>query len=52
MEHEEVLEIAEQYWAKLHGEYSNWNPIDGRDALYPEDIDKEDPWQFKNFRVV
>jgi len=23
-----------------------------RERLFPEDIDKNDPWQFKNVRVV
>jgi homospermidine synthase len=52
MDFEEVLKIGEMYWGKLVGEYSDWNPIKGRGELFPEDIDKEDPWQFKNFRVV
>lgn len=52
MDFEEVLTIAEPYWGTLVGEYSQWNPIDGRNSLFPEDIDADDPWQFKNFRVI
>lgn len=52
MDFEEVLAIAEPYWGKLVGEYSQWNPVAGRNALFPEDIDIDDPWQFKNFRVL
>lgn len=52
MDFKEVLAIAEPYWGKLVGEYSDWNPIAGRNGLFPEDIDVDDPWQFKNFRVV
>jgi homospermidine synthase len=52
MDFEEVLEIGKLYWGELVGEYSDWNPITGRNTLFPEDIDEEDPWQFKNFRVI
>ena len=51
MNFEEVLAIAQPYWGTLVGKYSDWTPIDGRNELFPEDIDIEDPWQFKNFRV-
>lgn len=52
MDFREVLDIAEQYWRPIVGEYGGWNPIDGRNSLFPEHIDSEDPWQFKNLRVV
>ena len=34
------------------GAYSDWTPLDGRPWLFDEDLDRDDPWQFKNFRVV
>jgi homospermidine synthase len=34
------------------GVYSDWTPLTGRGKLYPEDVDWDDPWQFKNFLVV
>jgi len=52
MDSDEVLAIAEIYWGALVGEYSDWNPIAGRNSLFPEAIDVDDPWQFKNFRVL
>ncbi|MDD2766262.1 MAG: saccharopine dehydrogenase NADP-binding domain-containing protein [Candidatus Moranbacteria bacterium] len=52
MDFREVLDIASPYWGELVGEYSDWDPTIGRNTLFPEDIDTEDPWQFKNFRVV
>jgi hypothetical protein len=31
------------------GVYTDWTPLSGRDnPLYPEDLDREDPWQFSN----
>lgn len=52
MDFREVLDIAERYWQPIVGEYGAWNPLAGRDSLFPEDIDADDPWQFKNLRVV
>lgn len=52
MDFREVLDIASPYWGELVGEYSDWDPTIGRNTLFPEDIDTEDPWQFKNFRVM
>ena len=49
---ERVLEIAAPYLGKLTGAYSQWTPLVDRGLLFPEDLDAEDPWQFKNFRVV
>ena len=31
--------------------YTDWTPLEGRAVLFPEDIDTEDPWQFKNVLV-
>jgi len=45
------LEICMPYLGPVVGKYSDWTPLDGRGALFPENIDKADPWQFKNFRV-
>ena len=51
MDHERVLEIAGPYLGKVTGAYSQWTPLVDRGLLFPEDVDHEDPWQFKNFRV-
>ena len=52
MDFERVMEVAEPYLGTMTGEYTDWNPLKGRQALFPEDTDTSDPWQFKNFRVV
>jgi homospermidine synthase len=46
------LEIAAPYLGKLTGAYTDWTPLHERERLFPEDIDKSDPWQFKNVRVI
>jgi homospermidine synthase len=46
------LEICMPYLGPVVGKYSDWTPLQGRGELFPEDLDKSDPWQFKNFRVV
>src|SRR5437879_4134279 len=46
------LEICMPYLGPVVGKYSDWTPLQDRGRLFPEDVDKADPWQFKNFRVV
>ena len=47
----EVLEVASPYLGELVGEYSDWTPLRNRTDLFEEPIDRDDPWQFINFRV-
>jgi homospermidine synthase len=47
-----VLDVAMPYLGPVVGVYSDWTPLVGRGTLYPEDVDRDDPWQFKNFRVT
>jgi homospermidine synthase len=46
-----MLEICLPYLGKVVGEYTDWTPLHERERLFPEDLDKTDPWQFKNVRV-
>ena len=46
------LEICMPYLGPVVGRYSDWTPLKDRGGLFPETLDKSDPWQFKNFRVV
>ena len=48
----EVLEIQMPYLGPVVGVYSSWTPLADRTDLFVEDIDADDPWQFKNFRVT
>ena len=52
MDFERILTLCDPYLGHLSGVYTDWTPIDGRGALFDEDIDRDDPWQFKNFRVL
>jgi homospermidine synthase len=45
------LEVCAPYLGTVTGAYSDWTPLTDRERLFPEDLDKTDPWQFKNVRV-
>lgn len=46
------LEICKPYLGPVVGHYTDWTPLQDRERLFPEDLDKSDPWQFKNVRVI
>jgi homospermidine synthase len=52
MDFRRALEICMPYLGPVSGEYTDWTPLHERERLFPEDIDKTDPWQFKNVRVL
>jgi homospermidine synthase len=52
MDHVRVMDIARPYLGDVVGVYSDWTPLEGRNRLFPEEVDPSDPWQFKNFRVA
>jgi len=47
----EVLALCRPYLGEVVGVFSDWTPLDGRGALFSEPLDRDDPWQFVNFRV-
>lgn len=51
MDFREVLEVALPYLGEMAGEFTDWTPLAGRGELFAEDVDPDDPWQFKNVRV-
>jgi homospermidine synthase len=51
MDYRRTLEICTPYLGPVVGAYTEWTPLHERERLFPEDIDKSDPWQFKNVRV-
>jgi homospermidine synthase len=52
MDFERILDVARPYLGEMVGVRGDWTPLDGRENLFAEDLDREDPWQFKNVRVV
>jgi homospermidine synthase len=51
MDFRRCLEIQRPYLGPVVGVYTDWTPIDGRDRLFPESLDRDDPWQFSNVLV-
>jgi homospermidine synthase len=51
MDFQRNLEICRPYLGPVVGVYTDWTPLSDRERLFPEDLDKTDPWQFKNVRV-
>ncbi len=45
------LEVQRPYLGPVVGVYTDWTPLAGHGKLFPEDLDTEDPWQFKNVIV-
>jgi homospermidine synthase len=45
------LDVQLPYLGPVTGHYTDWTPLEGRAVLFPEDIDRQDPWQFKNVIV-
>ena len=52
MDFKRPLEICMPYLGTVVGEYTEWTPLHQRSELFEEDLDKADPWQFKNIRVI
>ena len=51
MDFRRCLEVQMPYLGPVIGAYTDWTPITDRPGLFPEDIDRRDPWQFKNVLV-
>ncbi len=53
--HDYVLRIANPYLGQSLSIACNWTPLDGREHFFEgfnrPDLDRDDPWQFKNFLV-
>jgi homospermidine synthase len=52
MDFRRCLEVQMPYLGPVIGTYTDWTPLAGRPGLFPETIDKRDPWQFKNVLVA
>jgi homospermidine synthase len=45
------LEVQRPYLGPVIGRYTDWTPADGRGGLFPDEVDRDDPWQFSNVLV-
>ncbi|MBO0755909.1 MAG: homospermidine synthase [Bradyrhizobiaceae bacterium] len=52
MDFRRCLELQKPYLGPIIGQYTDWTPLTNRPGLFPEDIDRRDPWQFKNVLVT
>jgi homospermidine synthase len=52
MDFRRCLEIQRPYLGPVTGHYTDWTPLVDRSGLFPEDIDRGDPWQFRNVLVL
>jgi homospermidine synthase len=51
MDHVRCLEIQRPYLGPVTGYYTDWTPLTDRPGLFAEDLDPDDPWQFRNVLV-
>lgn len=48
MDHARCLEVQRPYLGPVEAHYTDWTPLQDRWEHFPENIDKSDPWQFRN----
>ena len=51
MDHVRCLDVQRPYLGPVTGHYTDWTPLADRPGFFPEDIDADDPWQFRNVLV-
>jgi homospermidine synthase len=51
MDFRRCLEVQLPYLGPVKGYYTDWTPLTNRLVLFEEDLDPQDPWQFRNILV-
>jgi homospermidine synthase len=51
MDFRRCLEVQMPYLGPVVGEYTDWTPLTGRPGLFPEDVEPNEPWAFRNVLV-
>lgn len=51
IDEEAMLKVAAPYLGEIVGIWGEWTPLQDRTQLFEEDLDRDDPWQFKNILV-
>jgi homospermidine synthase len=49
--HDEMLRMTRPYLGEVVGVRGDWTPLADRERVFDENVDRDDPWQFVNFRV-
>jgi homospermidine synthase len=52
MDFRRCLSIQRPYLGPVIGRYTDWTPLKDRGRLFPEAMDRDDPWQFSNVLVA
>lgn len=45
------LQVQMPYLGPVRGYYTDWTPLQSISPLFPGDVDRDDPWQFRNILV-
>jgi homospermidine synthase len=51
MDFQRCLEVQRPYLGPVEGHFTDWTPLAARSGLFPDDVDLDDPWQFRNVLV-
>lgn len=51
MDDEFILNLCRPYLGPVVGAFGDWTPLQNRHQPFIEDLDNDDPWQFKNILV-
>ncbi|WP_181708578.1 homospermidine synthase [Chthonobacter rhizosphaerae] len=51
MDHARCLEVQKPYLGSVEGIYTDWTPLADRPGFFPEDLDLDEPWSFRNILV-
>ncbi len=48
MDHAFCLDVQRPYLGRIEAHYTDWTPLSNRFVQVPADLDRDDPWQFRN----
>jgi homospermidine synthase len=51
MDWRRCLEVQRPYLGRLSGTYTDWTPLEGRPGYFPENLDLDNAWSFRNVFV-
>lgn len=51
IDHQWMLKVMKPYLSPVKGYYTDWTPLADRDWIFPDTLNKSDPWLFSNVRV-